>query len=180
MDEPDPVLPADVAVDALFASTYRELRQLAHARLRGGGRNAVLDTTALVHESYLRLSKSGALQFPDRPRFLAYAGRAMRSIIVDTVRQRLSDRHGAGAQHITLTGDLGDQAQALASEDYILRVHEALQSLAKVDERMARVVEMRYFGGLTDIEIGEALGVTDRTVRSDWQQARLFLGEALK
>ena len=180
MEDPDPVLPADAPVDELFASTYRELRQLAHARLRGGGRNRVLDTTALVHESYLRLSKSGALQFPDRPRFLAYAGKAMRSIIVDTVRQRLSDRHGAGALHITLTGDVGDQAQLPGSEDYILRVHEALQSLAKVDERMARVVEMRYFGGLTDIEIGEALGVTDRTVRSDWQQARLFLAEALK
>jgi RNA polymerase sigma factor (TIGR02999 family) len=180
LNEPDPVLPADAPVDALYASTYRELRQLARSRLRGGGRNAVLDTTALVHESYLRLSQSGSLQFPDRARFLAYAGRAMRSIIVDLVRQRLSDRHGAGAQHVTLTGDLGEQPQLPASEDYILRVHEALESLAKVDQRLARVVEMRYFGGLNDLEIGEALGVSDRTVRSDWQQARLFLAEALK
>jgi RNA polymerase sigma factor (TIGR02999 family) len=179
VSDPEQALPADAPVDQLFASTYRELRQLARARLRGGGRNAVLDTTALVHESYLRLSGSGALQFPDRARFLAYAGRAMRSIIVDMVRQALSERHGGGAQHVTLTGDVGEQPLP-TGEEYILRVHEALQALAQVDERMARVVEMRYFGGLTDLEIGEALGVSDRTVRNDWREARLFLADALK
>jgi RNA polymerase sigma factor (TIGR02999 family) len=170
----------DEAVDELFAATYRELRQLAHARLRGGGRNAVLDTTALVHESYLRLSKSGALQFPDRVRFLVYAGRVMRSIIIDLVRQRQAERHGGDAVHVTLTGDVADRLGLPTGEATIVRVHEALAELEKADQRMARVVELRYFGGLTDAEVAVALQVTDRTVRRDWQQARLFLAEALK
>ncbi|MEQ1682156.1 MAG: ECF-type sigma factor [Burkholderiaceae bacterium] len=169
-----------IAVDAMFEATYRELRQLAHSRLRGGGRNIVLDTTALVHESYLRLSKSNELLFPDRTRFLVYASRVMRSIIIDMVRQRQTDRHGADAQHLTLTGDVAERLGLATDEVYILRVHEALAELEKVDERMARVVEMRYFGGLTDAEVAAALQVTDRTVRRDWQQARLFLAEALK
>ncbi len=109
MVEGDPVPDGEVAVDALFTATYRELRQVAHSRLRAGGRNTVLDTTALVHESYLRLSKSGELQFPDRVRFLVYAGRVMRSIIIDLVRQRQTERHGGDAQHVTLTSDVADR-----------------------------------------------------------------------
>lgn len=167
-------------LDALFEQTYGELRQLAHARLRGSSRDAMLDTTALVHESYVRLSKAAPSAFPDRPRFLVYASKVMRSIIVDLVRQRKSSRYGGDAIHLTLTGDAVDAAGLPAHDDYILRVHEALQAMARVDERMTRVVEMRYFGGLTDAEIAAALGITDRTVRRDWEQARLFLAEALK
>lgn len=175
-DAPSP----DDSVDALFAATYRELRLIARARLRGGGRNTVLDTTSLVHETFLKLSANHAVAFPDRPRFLVYAGRVMRSIIVDMVRQKQTDKHGGGFAHLTLTGDVIDQAGLPAQEEHILRVHEALDEMAKVDERMARVVEMRYFAGMTDVEIAAALGVTDRTVRRDWEQARLFLAEALK
>lgn len=172
---------APAPVDALFDATYRELRQLARARLRSGGRNTLLDTTALVHESYLRLSRAAAgAAFPDRGRFLVYASRVMRSIIVDMVRSRQAERHGGGAPHLALTGDVVEAAGLPADEAHIVRVHEALQALAKVDERMARVVEMRYFGGLTESEIGAALGVTERTVRRDWEQARLFLADALK
>jgi RNA polymerase sigma factor (TIGR02999 family) len=170
--------PAELNVEQAFAGAYQELRRLARARLRGGGRNTVLDTTALVHETFLKLSRNAGVSFPDRPRFLVYAGRAMRSIIVDMVRQRQTERAGGEYAMLTLTGDLVDALPA--EEAHILRVHEALQAMAQVDERMARVVEMRYFGGLTDLEIGEALGVTDRTVRRDWEQARLFLAEALK
>ncbi len=173
-------MPDAAPADTLFAATYRELRQLARARLRGGGRNTLLDTTALVHESYLRLSRAGELQFPDRPRFLGYASRVMRSIIVDMVRQRQTDRHGGGAVHVTLTGDVADAAGLPGDEAHIVRVHEALLALAEVDPRMAQVVEMRYFAGLNDLEIAAALQVTDRTVRRDWEQARLFLAEALK
>lgn len=170
--------PADEGeIDAYFAVAYRELRQLARARLRAGGRNTLLDTTALVHESYLRLSKASDVQFPDRARFLVYAGRAMRSIIVDFARQRLTDRRGGDAAHVTYTVQLAD---GTAGEQEILRVHDALGELEKVDERMAKVVELRYFGGLTEAEIAEALGVTDRTVRRDWEHARLFLADALK
>ena len=165
-------------VDSLFDATYRQLQQLARARLQRRTRNTLLDTTALVHETYLRLAEANELQFPDRPRFLVYAGKVMRSIIIDFVRQRQADRRGGDATHVTFTTQLA--GGIATSEDEILRVHEALLELEKVDERMARVVEMRYFGGLTEIEIAQALGVTDRTVRRDWEQARLFLAEALK
>lgn len=180
MDPNEPAPAVDGSVDDLFAATYRELRRMAHARLRGGGRDAVLDTTALLHESYLRLSASPHLQFPDRPQFFVYAGRVMRSVIVDMVRQRQTERRGGDVQMLTLTGGVADEAAVPAHEAHILRVHEALQAMGEVDDRMTRVVEMRYFGGLTDAEIASALGVTDRTVRRDWEQARLFLAEALK
>ena len=166
------------SVDALFAEAYQELRRLARVRLRGGGRNTVLDTTSLVHESYLRLAAAGRLRVEDRAHFLRYAGCAMRSVIVDFVRQRQSGRRGGAADRITLTTRAG--AGVNAGERQILRVHEAISELARYDARMARVVEMRYFGGLTESEIAEALEVTDRTVRRDWEKARLWLSDALK
>ncbi len=179
MDEPTPQ--GNAGVDENFAASYRELRQLARARLRSGGRNTVLDTTALVHEAFLRLSDSGS-RFPDRARFLAYAGKVMRSVIVDLVRQRQSERRGGDAVFVALTTQFGE---ALAADEgkgeaEILAVHEALLALEQVDARMAKVVELRYFAGLTEDEVAQALGVTDRTVRRDWAQARLFLAEALK
>lgn len=167
----------DHGADTLFAATYRELRRLAHARLRAGVPNTLLDTTGLVHESYERMLKAGDVRFPDRPRFLGYAGQVMRSIIVDFARQRLTERRGGNAPHVTFTVRI---AEAMAPENEIVRVHDAVEALARVDPRMAKVVEMRYFGGFSDLEIAESLGVTDRTVRRDWEQARLFLAEALK
>jgi len=171
-DEPDH------GADTLFGSTYRELRRLAHARLRAGVPNTLLDTTGLVHESYERMLKAGDVRFPDRPRFLGYAGQVMRSIIVDFARQRLTERRGGNAPHVTFTARVADGV--LVAEEEIVRVHDAIDALACVDPRMAKVVEMRYFGGFSDVEIAEALGVTDRTVRRDWEQARLFLAEALR
>jgi RNA polymerase sigma factor (TIGR02999 family) len=168
--------PADL--EQWFAESYAELRQLARARLRGGGRDVVLDTTALVHESFLRLAQREGVAFPDRARFLGYASKVMRSVIVDLVRQRGNERHGGELARVTLTTDLLDGA--VAAEEHILRVHEALEELQQVDARMAQVVEMRFFAGLSDLEIAAALQVTDRTVRRDWQQAQLFLAEALK
>jgi len=138
----------------------------------------VLDTTALVHESFLRLAQREGVAFPDRARFLGYASKVMRSVIVDLVRQRGNERHGGELARVTLTTDLLDGA--VAAEEHILRVHEALEELQQVDVRMAQVVEMRFFAGLSDLEIAAALQVTDRTVRRDWQQAQLFLAEALK
>lgn len=168
------------SIDQLFADSYRELKRLAHARLRGQGPELQLDTTSLVHESFLKLCRAAHLGFDDRTRFLVYAARVMRSIVIDLVRHRQTERAGGGAQHLTLTGDVLDSAGLKGDEDTILRVHEALQQLEQVDERMARVVEMRYFGGLSDLEIAEALGVTDRTVRRDWAHARLVLADALR
>jgi RNA polymerase sigma factor (TIGR02999 family) len=178
MEESAAPQPAEFGADEMFAATYRELRKLARARLRAGGRNTLLDTTALVHETFVKVSANAAAHFPDRARFLAYASRAMRSVIVDFARQRLAGRRGGDAVHVPFTVQFADGGAA--GELEIMRVHDALEALVRVDQRMARVVEMRYFGGLTEAEIAEALGVTDRTVRRDWDQARLFLAGVLK
>ena len=179
--DPDdaPVEPPD-GVDTHFAACYQQLRRMARSRLRDSGGDVVLDTTALVHESWLKLSRSaGAQVFPDRAHFLSYAGRAMRSIIVDMVRQRQADRRGNDATHLTLTSAGAENLALPGDEDVVLRVHDALEQLARLDPRMAQVVEMKYYAGMTEAEIGEALGVTDRTVRRDWEQARLMLSAAL-
>ena len=166
------------AFEDVFELTYAELRELARSRLRAIAPNTLLDTTALVHESYLRFVRAGSLKAEDRTHFLRYAACVMRSVIVDFVRERLAERRGGGVADITL--DTGLAEGVPSGEDEILRVHEALEELAIHDERMVRVVEMRYFGGLSEVEIAELLGVAPRTVRRDWEKARLFLAEALQ
>jgi RNA polymerase sigma factor (TIGR02999 family) len=165
------------ALHAVFAAAYEDLRRLAHQRLSGGQRAPLLDTTALVHESFLRLASARRLELNDRAHFMRYAAQVMRSVIVDCVRERRSLRRGGDAHHTALTTQLVDQQ--VAGEEAILRVHEALEELAKLDARLAQVCEMRYFAGMTELEIAESLGITDRTVRRDWEKARLLLTEAL-
>ena len=166
------------AADQVISLLYDELRRLARSRLRRSGELTLLDTTALVHESYLRIQQAATPEFADRKHFLAYAAKAMRTIVIDIVRARQADRRGGGALHVTLDTAIGE---SLSLEDTeILRVHEALDELAAVDARLAQVVEMRYFGGLTEPEIAECLGLTERTVQRDWQKARLFLSMALR
>jgi len=166
------------ARDALFQAAYRDLHRLAHRRLQDGGRSVLLDTTALVHDSYLRLTRGGQLRAEDRQAFFAYAGRVMRSVIVDAVRERLADRRGGGQAPITL--DTQVSAGLASGEDEILRVDEALDELEKAEPRLARMVEMRYFGGYTDEEIADAMNLTPRTVRRDWSKAKMLLSMALK
>lgn len=166
------------AQDALFSAAYGELRKLARSRLRDGGRNTVLDTTALVHESYLRFIHGGQLRSDDRRAFFAYASKVMRSVIIDAVRERKAERRGGDLQRMTLNTQVADSLPA--GEDELLKVHEALEVLGQHEPRLAQVVEMRYFGGYTEAEIGEALELTERTVRRDWDKARLLLGALLK
>ena len=163
------------AADALYASTYADLRRLAHSRLRACSGHTLLDTTSLVHESYVRFAEASHLRLKDRVHFMRWSAVVMRSVIVDFARRRLAGRRG-GAARVPLDVEL---AAAAAGEEEILGVHQALDRIAAVDPRMTQVVEMRYFGGLTEPEIAQALGVTERTVRRDWQKARLFLREAL-
>jgi RNA polymerase sigma factor (TIGR02999 family) len=166
------------AVDAIFEKLYPELRRIAHARLTRHVRDTVLDTTVLVHECYLKFVQAERLSPTDRAHFLAYSASAMRSIIVDFARARTAERRGGDAAHLTLNTQLADSLPA--GEEEILRVDEALADIANLEPRLAQVVEMRYFGGLNDLEIAAALGVTDRTVRRDWDKARLLLAAALR
>src|ERR1700681_2654350 len=163
---------------ALFAAAYPELHRMARARLRDGGRSVVLDTTGLVHESYLRFVRVGELRVEDRRAFFAYASQVMRSVIVNSVRERIAQKRGGSAQPLTLSTQLG--ATVADGEESIMKVHEALEELAKVEPRMAQVVEMRYFGGYSEREMAETLGVTERTVERDWEKARLILAAALE
>jgi RNA polymerase sigma factor (TIGR02999 family) len=166
------------ALDRLYELLYADLRRLAHARLRGNAPDAVLDTTSLVHESYLRLLKLERLRVEDRAHFMAYAARAMRSVVVDLVRERQAGRRGGGERLLTLDTAIGDAVPA--ADDELLKVHEALAELAQVDERLVQVVEMRYFVGLDMAEIATALGVAKRTVERDWEKARSFLYASLR
>ena len=164
-----------ISVDSLWNAAYAELKMLAHARLYRDGQSTLLDTTSLVAESYLKLSAAKTLRVDERAQFFAYASRVMRSVIIDLVRERRSQRRGGEAPHVGLTITIADPS----SVDEPLRVHEALRELEVLEPRLGKVVEMRYFGGLADAEIAEILGVTVRTVGRDWEKARLLLREIL-
>lgn len=166
------------AADALFAESYPLLTRLARARLSAHVRTPTLDTGSLVHEAYLRFVNAGRLHIEDGLHFRRWASKVMRSVIVDLARKRNAERRGGDLARITLTGDLAPSDEAGA--DIILRVHEALTTFAEVDERAAQVVEMRYFAGMTEAEVATVLGVTERTVRRDWERARLILREMLR
>lgn len=161
---------ADIA--ALSAAAYEDLRRLARARLRSNGPLTLLDTAGLVSDTYKRLALQHDLKIESRAHFLGYCSRVMRSVVIDLVRERNAGRRGGGQQNITLNTALGD---ALAAQDEPLRVDDALADLAKLEPRLAQVVEMRYFGGYNEQEVAEALGITARTVQRDWQKARVLL-----
>lgn len=167
------------AVNRLFELMYADLRRIAHARLRESRPDTLLDTTSLVHESYARFAKLARLPTADRPHFLAYASRVMRSVIVDLARERGAERRGGGLGEVTLTTGLGASLAAVGDTPEVLRVHEALDELAAIEPRLAQVVEMRYYGGLEHAEIASALGIGLRTVERDWERARSFLYAAL-
>lgn len=165
------------SVEQLFPQLYRDLRHLARSRLASGGRHTLLDTSSLIHEAYLRMQQGGGVALKDPQHFLAYAATTMRSVVIDFVRRRSTERRGGDVEHVTLDTRAAEQLGGGDTE--ILAVHEALEVLQGIDERLVRIVEMRYFGGLSDAEIGAALGVTDRTVRRQWERARLLLADML-
>lgn len=169
------------AAGRVYATLYKELRHIAHSRLRHGGDHVSLDTTALVHDSYLRLVSTRSPALKDRAHFLAYASKVMRSVIIDLIRERRAARRGGGQFDFTLNTQIAEgQGSDAQCVDEALNVHDALARLEAIDARMASVVEMRYFGGLNDGEIAEVLGVTARTVGRDWEKARIFLHTMLK
>lgn len=167
------------AFDRIFTLLYDELAAMARARLRKGQRVTMADTGALVHESWVRLQQAGRLGFADRNHFLAHAARVMRSVIVDIARRSHAERRGGDQVFVTLDKAIGESV-AFSGDPDVEAVAEAVDELARLDARLAQVVEMRWFAGLSEAEIGAALGLTERTVRRDWEKARAFLTVALR
>ena len=166
------------ARDAVFAAAYPELQKLAHARLREGGRSTMLDTRSLVNESFLRYVQSGELRAENRRAFYAYASQVMRSVIVNTARDRARQKRGAGLRPLTLNTQIA--GGIAAGDDDVLRIHDALGALEATDERLAQLVQMRYFGGYSEEEVADTLGVTVRTVQRQWLKARVLLQAAME
>lgn len=163
-------------VDRLVPLTYAELRRIAHHHLRRERAGHTIDTTALVHEAYLRLAPLDSMEWQGRTHFLAMAARAMRRVLVDYAKKRGAQKRGGGRSRVELepwmvmVDDRGEE---------LLALDDALERLAAVDERQCRVVECRFFAGMTIAETAEALGVSVATVKRDWAHARAWLNRAL-
>lgn len=165
------------ALDQVLATLYHELHTMARRQL-SGQMGQTLDATALVHEAYLKLIGRREIQFDDRAHFFAYAASAMRSVVVDYARQRLAQKRGGDLHRVT---DLPHDIEGgLRIDEDMLALDVALTRLAAVDAKLGQVVELRYFGGLSEAEIATLLGRSDRSIRRDWQKARLFLLASLK
>lgn len=165
------------ALDRVLATLYRELHAMARRQL-GNRDDQTLDATGLVHEAYLRLVGRNETAFVDRAHFFAYAASAMRSVVVDYARHRLAMKRGGDQLRITeIPEDAGGE---LHLNEELLCLHAALNQLSGVDEKLVQIVELRYFAGLSEHEIAALLDRSERTVRRDWQKARLFLLSALQ
>jgi RNA polymerase sigma factor (TIGR02999 family) len=175
---PSTELPSDAleSIDLVVSRAYHELREMAHGRL-GRGDRGTLSTTGLVHETYLKLAvDSASATWGDRAHFLAIASLAMRYVLVDRARARRALKRGGAGEHVTFDDEvIGVDGQA----EMVLDFNDALDRLAAWDPRLARVVDCRFFGGLTESETAEALGLTVRTVQRDWVKARIILRRAL-
>ena len=165
------------AIDQLVPMLYNELRAIAHRQLALRAPGGTLSTTALVHEAYLKLVDQSHADWRDRAHFLAVASLAMRHVLVDRAKARSAQKRGGDRKRITL-----DDAHIAVDDqpDALLQLDEAMNRLAQLQPRLARVVECRFFGGLTEEEIAEALGVTVRTVQRDWAKARMLLQRSLE
>ena len=164
------------ALERLFALIYAEVRRIARRQLNRENPGHTLDSTALVHEVYFKLVDHTRIPWADRSHFFAVVAQAMHRVLVDHARQYRAMKRGGSRERVAL-----DDGMLVADEraDMLLAVDEALTQLAHVDERLSRVVEYRFFGGLTEEETAQALGVTARTVRRDWTKAKGWLYGAL-
>jgi len=165
------------AADRLFDCVYEELRNLAHGLLAGRRSGNTLQPTILVHEAYLKLKGQSSIDWQDRVHFFALASRVMRQVLVDHSRRKAASRRGGGQERVTL-----DPSAIIASTPVVdvLDLHEALDELATHDDRQARIVEMRYFGGLEMEEIAELVEVSTRQVEREWRAARAWIGRRLR
>jgi RNA polymerase sigma factor (TIGR02999 family) len=164
------------AADALFAALYAELHELARRQLARSGAAGIGPTT-LLHEAYLDMSQREGTVFPDRARFMGYAAKVMRGLVVDEARSRAAQKRGA-AFHITTLHD--DDRAAFADDREILGVADALDGLSAAEPALADLVDLKFFCGFTFPEIAEMRGLSERTVRRQWEKARMFLRRRLQ
>ena len=165
------------AVDALFATLYAELHRLARRQLARQGGGVTLGATTLLHEAYLDIAGRDGAAFPDRARFMGYAARVMRGLIIDYARRRQAQKRGGGFEITALGGDVAD-AGADAGE--LARIGEALDELAALDPALAQVVDLKFFCGFSFAEISSMRGVSERTVQRHWEKARICLHRAVR
>ncbi len=163
-------------IDKLIPLVYDEMKKMAHFRLKGERKGHTLDTAALVHEAYLKLVDFDRIDWKNRNQFYGIASRVMRNILVDYAVKRKAQKRGGDRDRVTLrNSDVITEKNLLD----ILSIHQALQKLEEIDERQVRVVECRFFGGLTIKETSKALGISEPTVNRDWQVARAWLNREL-
>jgi RNA polymerase sigma factor (TIGR02999 family) len=162
------------AADALFATLYNELHRLARRELARQHGHA-LGVTTLLHEAYLAMSDREGAVFPDHARFMAYAARVMRGLIIDDLRGRLTQKRGGGIQHTTLDFD----AQGIQDLQVLERIRDALDELATHDPALAEIVDLKFFCGFSTAEIAAMRRVSERTVKRCWERARIYLHRAL-
>lgn len=166
------------AADALFSALYAELHALARRQLAGSGFGVTLGPTTLLHEAYLNISQREGPVFPDRARFIGYAARVMRGVIVDHARSRSAQKRGGGFRIVTL--DEESEGAAEAGDEEIVRVGAALEELAAVEPPLADIVDLKFFCGFSFAEIGGMRGVSERTVQRQWEKARIYLRRRIR
>jgi RNA polymerase sigma factor (TIGR02999 family) len=165
------------ASDRLFQAFYAELHRLAKRELWRNGGVGTLGATTLVHEAYIDMSSRAPLSFPDRARFMGYAARAMRGLIIDYARNRHAQKRGGGFEITSLDTEIADNA---ADHVEISRIGDALDELARVDAPLAQLVDLRFFCGFSFAEIAALRGMSERTVQRDWEKARIYLHGTLR
>lgn len=160
------------ALDEVFSRVYSEIRRIAHNQIQGAGPNRTLNTTAIVHEAYIKLVRSPSIPWEDRAHFMAVAATVMRQIVLNYARSHRAQKRGGGVRPFVLD-EIEAPVESRAAE--LVELGEALRRLSALDGRLAKVVDLRFFAGLSVEETAEILGVTDRTVKRDWRMARAFL-----
>ena len=165
------------AAEALFTTLYSELHRIARRELGRRPYDGMLGATSLLHEAYLELSRRETASFPDERRFMAYAARVMRGLIIDYVRNRQAQKRGGKFELTTISTDVADTAAQVTD---LQRVSAALDELAEVDPVLADVVDLKFFCGFSFAEIAAMKGVSERTIQRQWQKARLYLHHAVR
>jgi len=173
---PEIAAPQAAPQDALFAALYTELHRLARREAWRAGPGAPLGATTLLHEAYLDMSQRDALAFPDRARFLAYAARAMRTVMIDHVRERGAQKRGGG---LDITSLDTQTAAAIAEPELLSEIGVALDELGTLDPALAQIVDLKFFCGFSVAEIASLQGVSERTVQRQWEKARALLHRSL-